>query len=278
VAFVGRFLVGTTFLFRGLCTLLRGGRIRRWAIAPLVLNGLLFVALMFAGVWAAVHYTGQAAGENWWSALLQWLAALGAAAVLLTVAFFTFGLVAALVAAPFNELISQGTERILTGRTGELKDRGFMAEMARAGLSALKMFAMEMAVVIPAMLLLLVPLVGPLIFAVPAAFFLALTYMDYSLDRRKLGVRAKIAFCIGHFPEVMGFGLLTYVCTLIPFVNVLTVPVAAVAGTRLFLRLSDGAKESASQAPSEDPEASSDGAAPADSDEPAGSSGPSSGS
>ncbi len=248
---IGRFLSGASFLFRGLSTLLKGGRIRRWAIAPLVLNALLFMLLLAFGVWAAVHYTGEATGDSWWGSLLQILAAFGAAAVMLTVTFFTFGMVAALAAAPFNELISQGTERILTRDTGEIRDRGFLSEMLRAGLSALKMFLLEMAVVIPAMFLLLIPVAGPLLFAVPAGFFMALTYMDYSLDRRKLGVGSKLSFCLKHLPEVMGFGVLVYACMLVPFVNVLTVPVAAVGGTRLFLSLKGDDPRGGPQLPSE---------------------------
>ena len=248
---IGRFLSGASFLFRGFYTLLKGGRIRRWAIAPLVLNALLFVVLLAFGVWAAVHYTGEATGDSWWGSVLQVLAAFGAVAVMVTVTFFTFGMVAALAAAPFNELISQGTERILTGDTGEIRDRAFLSEMLRAGFAALKMFLLEMAVVIPAMVLLLIPVAGPLLFAVPAGFFMALTYMDYSLDRRKLGVGSKLSFCLKHFAEVMGFGTLVYACMLVPFLNVLTVPVAAVGGTRLFLRLNGDEPRADPQLPSE---------------------------
>jgi CysZ protein len=233
---IGRFFIGAFYLFRGMGTLITGSGLRRWAVLPILVNLFVFCLVAVVSVWAAAHYARQLSETNWG---LVWgsLAGLVAFALILILGFFTFGLVAPVFAAPFNELLSQRTETRFTGSTGELKDRPFVAEMLRALVSAITIFLLEMLVVIPALLLLFIPFAGVFLFAIPAGFFLALAYMDYSLDRRKLRLRHKLAFCWRHSPEVMGFGLMTYACMLVPFVNVLLIPVAAVAGTRLFVDL-----------------------------------------
>ena len=235
---IGRFFKGTGYLFRGASTLLTGRGLWRWALLPLIINFVLFAAVGAFGVWAAFHYTGGAAGESWWATLLALLAAALTLAAYFLVGFFTFGLVANLLASPFNELLSQGTERLLTGATGEIKDRVLAAEMLRAALAALKLFALEMAITVPALLALLIPVVGPVLLALLGGFFLALAFLDYPLDRRKLGVKQKLAFCRRHRAEAMGFGLTVYAAMLVPFLNVLMIPAAAVGATRLYLDLS----------------------------------------
>jgi len=246
-----RFFGGSTYLFRGMGTLLAGSGMRRWAVCPLLINALVFSLVMVGGVWVAAHYASQLS-ETTWGVLWGSLAGVLAFLMILIVCFFTFGLVAPVFAAPFNELLSQHTEMRITGTTGEFKDRAFAAEMLRALWSAIKMFMLEMTVVLPAMLLLLIPFLGAVLFALPAGFFIALAYLDYPLDRRKLGVRRKLAFCRRHTADVMGFGILTYLVTMVPFVNVLMIPVAAVGATRLFLDLA-GRDPELSYAPSPAP-------------------------
>jgi CysZ protein len=230
-----RFFAGAAYLFRGIGTLVAGGGLRRWAVLPLLVNALLFTLVGAVSVWAAAHYASSLVeeGNAWLGALAGVLAFL----LVLVIFFFTFGLLAPLVAAPFNELLSQATERRETGASGEIRDRSFAADMLRAAWSATKLFLLEMAVVCPALLLLLIPLVGKVLFALPTSFFLALNYVDYPLDRRKLGLLQKLAFCWRHFAETMGFGLATCLIMLVPFVNVLMIPVAVVGATRLFVSL-----------------------------------------
>ncbi len=254
-----RFFRGSTYLFRGMGTLLVGSGMRRWAILPLLVNFFVFAVVLVSSVWAAAHYASRLSETSWG---LVWgsLGGLAAFLVILLICFFSFGLIAPVFAAPFNELLSQATEKRIAGDTGELKDRSFAAEMTRALWSAVKMFLLEMIVVLPAMLLLLIPFLGAVLFALPAGFFIALAYLDYSLDRRKLGVRRKLSFCRRHTADILGFGIVTYAFMMIPFLNVLMIPVAAVGGTRLFLDLAERDAEFG-YAPSPAPEEATPGPA-----------------
>jgi CysZ protein len=231
-----KFASGVSCLFRGLADLATCPGMWPWALLPLVLNLLVFSLVLVAAVWAAAHYA-SGLSESGWGVLWGSLAGLAAFALVLLLSFFTFGLVAPVLAAPFNEMLSQQAERRLTGSTGELKDRPLATELLRAAWSATKLFLLEVAVVFPALLLLLIPFAGVVLFAIPAGLFIALAYLDYPLDRRKLGVRQKLAFCRRHAAEVMGFGLTAYLVMMVPFLNVLMIPVAAVAGARLFVDL-----------------------------------------
>lgn len=239
----GRFLRGAAWLPRGAGTVLAGRGLLRWAVLPILASLFAFVILLAGAVWLAAHFAGQAGGGGW-GTLWGWLAGVGAFLVVIVAGFFTFGMLAALVAAPFNEILSQATERLLTGSTGEVRDRSFAADMLRAALAAARLFALEVLAAALCLLLFLVPVAGavlsPVLFAAQGAFFLALAFLDYPLDRRKLGVRGKLAFCRRHAAEVMGFGAAVYLVMMVPLLNVLMVPAAAAGATRLYLDAAGG--------------------------------------
>jgi len=231
-----RFFRGAGFLFRGFALLFSCPRAGVLALVPLVTSLVAFLAIGALGVWLAGHYGGRLAGGGW-GTLWAWTAGVLAFLAFLVAGFFTFGMIASLAAAPFNGLLSEAVEKHLTGGTGEVRDRGPAAEVLRSGVSAGKLFALEFGVMIPALVLLLVPIVGALVYAAMAGFFLALNYLDSPLDRRKLGLRRKLAFCGEHRAEVMGFGVLVYLAMLVPLVNLLAVPAAAAGATGLFVAL-----------------------------------------
>ncbi|MBN1810106.1 MAG: EI24 domain-containing protein [Planctomycetes bacterium] len=240
-----RFFRGSGYVFRGAATLFRGKGLLRWAVLPIAINCLVFAGATALAVWAAAHYAGQAV-DGAWGVVLAWAAGIGASIVMAAAGILTFGLAANVIAAPFNELLSQATERLMTGETGEVKDRPFAADMARAGLAAVKLFLLEMAVTAPALLLLFVPVIGAVLFAAPASYFLALAFLDYPLDRRKLSLKEKVRRTERHMAEVLGFGLPAYLLMLVPVVNLVTVPAAVAGATRLYLDVmgeDEGVKE-----------------------------------
>ncbi len=236
-----RFLRGASFLFKGLGTLVVGSGLRRWAVIPIAINTILFAGAGYLAVRLGVHYGGLVS-EGWLGTVGAAAAGIGAFLLFVIVGFFTFGMVAIVISAPFNELLSQATERRATGSTGEVDKLPFAADMVRAGLAAARLFAVEMAATIPALPLLLIPVAGAIAFGVLASFFLALAFLDYPLDRRKLGVGDKLGFCSKHLAEVLGFGAITYVMMMVPLVNVATIPVASVGATLLFLDRSAAAE------------------------------------
>jgi CysZ protein len=88
------------------------------------------------------------------------------------------------------------------------------------------------------LLLNLIPVLGnalypPLVFlwgCLSAAF----EFASYPADRRHFSFGRKWAAMRGHLAFALGFGCVTVGCFMVPFLNVLMVPVSAAAGTFLF--------------------------------------------
>ncbi len=205
-------------------------------MVPLTLTFFVFLGVGALAVWLASRGGGRLA-DGGWGTLWAWVTGVLTFLAFLVVGFFTFAMIASLAAAPFNGLISEAVEQHLTGNTGEVRGDSRSAEVLRAALSAGKLLALEAGVMLPALVLLLVPVLGALTYAALAGFFLALNYLDPAMDRRRLGLRAKLAFCREHLPEALGFGLAVYVAMLVPLVNLLAVPSAAAGAAGMFVEL-----------------------------------------
>jgi CysZ protein len=222
----------------------------KFAIAPSVIGTVLF-----AGAYAALyHFGGSFAGAHqdgpWYIRTLVGalfvLAAVGAAVVLL----FLFAKIASAIASPFNDLISDKTEQLVSDRYVEtpFSSIALMKNSARAIRHSFKLLAIQAAVLACSFLLLLVPLAGAFLFPVAGAllssFLMAFEYLGYSMDRRGYTWNEKKAFLRAHRSPALGFGLGCVATTTIPFVNLLFIPIAAVGGTLLFLELEKSGKRS----------------------------------
>ena len=82
-------------------------------------------------------------------------------------------------------------------------------------------------------------MVGPVLVVPASAVLLALQCMDYPMDRRRLGLRGKLAFARGHMWELLGMGLPILPVLAIPFVGALGLPFAVVGATILFVELQE---------------------------------------
>ena len=97
-----------------------------------------------------------------------------------------------------------------------------------------------LAVMLPLLLINFIPGVGAAVYAVLAwlftAYFLALEFMDYPLDRRGLSLGAKVAATCGAWGWAgWAIGSAVLVMGLVPVVNFALLPLAAMGGTLLYL-------------------------------------------
>jgi CysZ protein len=157
--------------------------------------------------------------------------------------FFVFARVASALAAPFNDLISQRTELLVSAR---FEERPFsvsllMKDSARAIGHSFRILGWYVVMLVAGLPLLLVPGVGPLLFSVYSAllssYMLAYEYLGYPMDRRRYSFADKRAFLRSRFLPVIGFGLGSLAAASIPIINMLFIPAAVAGGTLLFLDL-----------------------------------------
>lgn len=231
---LGRALSGALSVPRGVAFLVFNPSLWPLVVLPaLVAGALVFGGLVF-GVWAAPWLEGRLAPENAlppWLALpagfVIWVTSLSAGAAL------GLGLALVLVS-PILDRLSRGVERIARGAAD---DRGSgLAWEVKESLRGAFYFLFAA----PGILLLaFIPIVGPVLALLWAAFALAFQFSDPPLTRRGLGFRQKRAWHRRYRAEAVGFGLAGLLAFLIPFADLLVAPALAAGATLLVLKLEE---------------------------------------
>ncbi|WP_249677516.1 sulfate transporter CysZ [Pseudomonas abieticivorans] len=231
-------LSGPQYLREGLKLVLSPG-LRLFVLLPLAINLILFVGLIyFAG-----HAFGQWVDQlmptlpGWLDFLSYILWPIFVALVVLMV-FFTFTMVANIVAAPFNSFLAEKVEIVVRGKdefpafkwselAGEVP-RTMGREMRKLGYFLPRATGLFVLSLIPVVNIVAAPLW--LLFGV---WMMAIQYIDYPADNHKMSWQDMLAWLRQKRWQSLGFGGIVYLVLLIPVVNLLMMP-AAVAGATLF--------------------------------------------
>lgn len=189
--------------------------------------------------------------EAWYVQILYYVLLVVFVVLFAVIFFFLFSRVASALAAPFNEVISQKTEELVLGSFVEtpFSMMQLVRDSTRSIVHSFRILGLYVGMLVAALLLLLIPGAGPLLFsaagALLSAYMFAYEYLGYCMDRRRFTFSEKRAFFRSHFRSVMGFGLGSVAVATVPVVNLLFIPAAVIGGTLLFLELhgSDRPKE-----------------------------------
>lgn len=222
-------LSGPQYLREGL-KLVLSPNLRLFVLLPLAVNLLLFGGL--------IYFAGHQFGL-WLDALMptlpDWLSFLSYilwplfVALLVLMVFFTFTLVANIIAAPFNGFLAEKVEVVVRGEDtfpafswGELAamvPRTFSREMRKLGYFLPRAIGLFVLSLIPVVNVVAAPLW--LIFGV---WMMAIQYIDYPADNNKMSWQDMLAWLRQKRWQSLGFGGITYLALMIPGVNVLMMP------------------------------------------------------
>ncbi|HLD67735.1 MAG TPA: sulfate transporter CysZ [Pseudomonas sp.] len=231
-------LSGPQYLREGLKLVLSPG-LRLFVLLPLTLNLLLFGVLIgFAlrqfGVWVELFMPNL---PSWLSFLEYLLWPLFVVLVLLMV-FFTFTLLANLIAAPFNGFLAEKVEVVVRGQDPfppfhwselvAMMPRTLNRELRKLGYFLPRAIGLLILSFIPVVNIIAAPLW--LLFGV---WMMAVQYIDYPCDNNKVSWPDMLAWLREKRWQSLGFGGITYLALLVPGLNILMMP-AAVAGATLF--------------------------------------------
>jgi len=251
---------GSIYPLRGVAFLWRQRQLWKYAALPLVIN-FVFVAIaatvlvvyfddLFAWITAFTELRRPEVWHQWIGFVLFGALkyAIGAALLVASVVavYLVFLVLGGILAAPFNDALSQRTELIQRGQTppeedfsvGRLFKEGTVAiveEVRKAGFF-LGCFALIITVN-------LVPVVGtaiyPILSGAFAMLFASLEFVDFTMSRRKLRFAAKRAFVVRHKRPMFGFGAVMFGGLAVPVLNLFFLPIGAIAGTLLYLDLEE---------------------------------------
>ena len=231
-------LTGPQYLGQGLKLILSPG-LRLFVLLPLTINLLLFIGLIFLAMQQFSGWvdTFMPSLPTWLSFLEYVLWPLFVVLVLLMV-FFTFTLLANIIAAPFNGFLSEKVEVVVRGQDDfppfsgaelmAMVPRTLGREMRKLGYFLPRAIALLILSFIPVLNILAAPLW--LLFGV---WMMAIQYIDYPADNNKMSWDDMLAWLREKRWQSLSFGGITYLALLVPGLNIVMMP-AAVAGATLF--------------------------------------------
>jgi CysZ protein len=158
--------------------------------------------------------------------------------LLFIVVFYSFGLVANLIAAPFNSLLAEKVEFLLTGQVPEYNPEHstWLAKTLATIRDALGKMVYMLLWGVPFLMLLFVPVIGPIIWFLYTAWMLAVEYTEYPMSnhdltfnqlRERLRLRRTLSISFGSAVALLG---------MLPLINFIVMPSAVAGATALWVR------------------------------------------
>lgn len=225
------------YFFQGL-RLIRTKGLKRFVLIPLLINLVLFGTAFYfllQQLNKLIDYFQQ-----WLPAWLHWLEyliiPLGVMSVLIAVAF-SFTVVANVIAAPFNGLLSEKAEAVLTGKPGiDTSVSSFIRDIPRVLLREWQKIKYALPRTLFMLLVFFVlPVGGQILWFLFSSWLLAIQYCDYPFDNHKRDFNLMRQQLRQQWPDSFAFGITVAIACMIPFVNLLVMPVAVCGATALWV-------------------------------------------
>lgn len=231
-------LSGIHYLWRGLI-LLKNPSLRRFVIAPLAINITLFLVFgYFAFQWMSgfVEHAVARLPEwmHWMQGLLEIVLFLG----LVLLSFFTFTMVANLIAAPFNGPLADAVlSHSFTGEYNTLAWHDSLKELPVTFKAEWQKIAYSISRSLPFLILFWIPginLIASFLWLLFGIWILALQYLDYPFANKRIYFSEQRQLATQKRWLVLGFGGAVMLATMIPVLNFIIIP-AAVIGASLMV-------------------------------------------
>jgi len=241
-------LSGPHYLREGLRLILSPG-LRLFVILPVTVNLLLFIGMIYFAVrqfgsWVDTFMPNLPD----WLAFLEYILWPIFVTLVLLIVFFTFTMLANIIAAPFNGFLAEKVEMVARGEDSSppfswaellaMLPRTIAREARKLAYFAPRALALLILSFIPVVNLAAAPLW--LLFGV---WMMAVQYIDYPADNNKMSWAEMMAWLRQRRWQSLSFGAVTYAALLVPVLNLLIMP-AAVAGATLFWVREGGKRQS----------------------------------
>ena len=228
---------GAGYFLKGF-ELIRTPGIRRFVFIPLTVNLLLFASAFYYMFLQLESY--MLTIENWlgdsfaWLSNFIWPLAIFFALIIFS---FIFSPVANWLAAPFNGLLSEKVEALLTGQP--LND-GSTIDVVKDIPRTLGREVSKLGYYLPRaigffLLYWLLPVVGQILWFLFLAWMMAVQYKDYPFDNHKISFPQMRQALKQRQGLSYSFGITTAVFSMIPFINLVVMPVAICGATALWV-------------------------------------------
>jgi len=228
---------GASYFFKGFSLIKQKG-IRRFVFIPLLINVLLF-SIAFSYVYLELS-NYMVSIMAWLPSWLDWLSVILwplAVISILVIFSFLFSTVANWLAAPFNGLLSEKMEAILSGKPtpkGEVFD--IVKDVPRTLSREWKKLSYYVPRAIGFFIILCVlPIFGQIFWFLFIAWMMAIQYKDYPFDNHKIPFSKMKAILKQNQGMSYSFGITVALFSMIPIINLVVMPVAICGATALWV-------------------------------------------
>lgn len=227
---------GASYIFKGF-SLLKLPGIKRYVIVPTLINFILFASAIWYGSERFDTLLEQYL-PSWleWLEFLLWPLFIIAS---LLIVFFAFTLIANILGAPFNGVLSEKIEEQLTQQKIN-SDEGYLdlLRSARVGVSnEFRKLLYIAARIIPLLLLFIIPgvnIFAPILWFIFGAWLLAIEYLDYPMGNHNIPFKQQITLLKENRFLCLGLGMVLVLITITPILNFFAMPVGVAAATSLW--------------------------------------------
>ena len=231
---------GTDYLREGWQRVTQPG-LRRFVLVPLLLNLILFAALIGWGIRQFNLWMARLLPQlPDWLGFIEWILWPLFALVILLVLFFSFTMLANIIASPFYGILA---EKIAEQERGEVSPptsyRDILLVVPQSIGREIRKILYYLPRLIALLLLTLIPVVNlvssPLLLLF-GVWMMAVQYIDLQADNDKVSFIDLLRWMRGRRALSLGFGLPVYVGSIIPLLNLLVMPAAVAGSTLLWVR------------------------------------------
>ena len=245
------YIAGIKYFLRGF-SLIKAPGVRRFVVIPLTINMILFIGALWFGISYINDFVNQLQismsadseeGIQWLNTLISWISWVLIplfVLVFLGVMFYSFTLLANLIAAPFNSLLAEKIEDHLSGSTATSSGNMFdmLKDVAGSFASELRKLLYFALRAIPLLILFLIPgvnLIAGFLWFLFSTWMLAIEYSDYPMGNHAMRFPDQRQTLKGNRFFALGFGTATVAATMIPFINFFAMPVAVAGSTAMWV-------------------------------------------
>lgn len=216
--------------------------LKRFVFVPLAINLMLFATafyFLFGQIEVGIAYLIDMIPDwlGWLKTTLSVILWPLAVISVLLVFALVFGTLANWIAAPFNGLLAEKVERHLTGQS--LGDEGVLAlinDIPRTlGRELAKLLWYIPRAIGFLLLFFFIPVFGQILWFMFNAWMMAIQYCDYPYDNHKVPFHTMRLHLGQHKSKAFSFGVMVNLCSLVPILNFIVMPVAICGATAMWV-------------------------------------------
>ena len=239
---VAGFVRGFSYPLRAVRFLAKKPGLLKYLAIPFFINLLVFSLSVYFGldIFNGLLDAYAPGTETWYGVILYYLAWMVALLLTVVVVFFSFTVIGNLIASPFNELLSERCEELLSGSLSEqsFSLQRFWLDAKHALLVEVKKLSLFIIGMLLLLAINLIPGFGSAVYAVLAPLFtlvfLVVEYLAFVLMRKKLDFADQRRYIFKHPVLMAGFGSGVFCLLAIPFAQFFCIPLAVVGATLLW--------------------------------------------